>query len=307
MEFKHPKSSTISLTCRNGASGNTPISPLGDLDILHLDHRHVQTLFGDQIHSAKFADFLVNLRATSDQGLPVTHSVLSGPAEIEGEKLNLTGFAPILLGAKQSGNRQILPANRGMDTDGASSNPHDLNRKKRIGRSPPEIATFFGASYKIQQRNHLDSERWNTVATRFGRDDVWGCLSQQHRWTFCFSSGRRTDTGQRQALPCIDYSVREPLTDNHFSRAPLDRVDEHLVPGISILGNTLPKTVKRQDVAEAKLIPGFGDFHLIHLAQIMPRAIEEIRRNPGCLPNSYTFQIVPRRLLESAIVVVLAS
>ncbi len=50
------------------------------------------------------------LTATASSGLPVTFSVLSGPATISGNTLTLTGVGTVTVEAKQDGNYSFLPA-----------------------------------------------------------------------------------------------------------------------------------------------------------------------------------------------------
>jgi hypothetical protein len=51
----------------------------------------------------------LSLVATSSSGLPVVFKVASGPAEVSGSQLNLTGSGTVVLRAEQSGDSQILP------------------------------------------------------------------------------------------------------------------------------------------------------------------------------------------------------
>ncbi|MEO0055456.1 MAG: hypothetical protein RLZZ50_1403, partial [Verrucomicrobiota bacterium] len=52
----------------------------------------------------------ITLVASSSSGLPVTFSVVSGPATIEGAELTLTGTGTVTVRASQSGTATVLPA-----------------------------------------------------------------------------------------------------------------------------------------------------------------------------------------------------
>ncbi|HEY4355097.1 MAG TPA: Ig-like domain repeat protein, partial [Acidobacteriaceae bacterium] len=52
----------------------------------------------------------VNLLATATSGLPVTFSVVSGPATVSGNQLTLTGFGQVVVAADQPGNSIYSPA-----------------------------------------------------------------------------------------------------------------------------------------------------------------------------------------------------
>jgi Tol biopolymer transport system component len=69
-----------------------------------------QTIFLDLPTLLTRASSPLPLVATSSSGLPVVFRVVSGPAEVSGSQLNLTGPGTVVLRAEQSGDSQILPA-----------------------------------------------------------------------------------------------------------------------------------------------------------------------------------------------------
>lgn len=52
----------------------------------------------------------ITLHATASSGLPITYTVLSGPATVAGNQLTTTGIGDVQLRARQEGNSAVLPA-----------------------------------------------------------------------------------------------------------------------------------------------------------------------------------------------------
>lgn len=70
-----------------------------------------QSITFPSIGSATYGDYYpILLSATASSGLPVTYSVVSGPATLSGYELTLTGAGPIVVQADQPGNAFYLPA-----------------------------------------------------------------------------------------------------------------------------------------------------------------------------------------------------
>lgn len=69
-----------------------------------------QTLAFDPIADRTYATTPIPLAATSTSGLPVTYSVVSGPATLDGDSLLLTGVGEVVVRASQGGNIDFLPA-----------------------------------------------------------------------------------------------------------------------------------------------------------------------------------------------------
>lgn len=66
-------------------------------------YKQVQTVAFDSIPDKIFGDAPFQLNATASSGLPVTYSVISGPATIEGATVTLTGAGVVKLRAQQAG------------------------------------------------------------------------------------------------------------------------------------------------------------------------------------------------------------
>jgi hypothetical protein len=60
--------------------------------------------------SANYPSTAIALTATASSGLPVSFSLVSGPASLSGNQLTLTGAGAVVLDATQAGNSQWLPA-----------------------------------------------------------------------------------------------------------------------------------------------------------------------------------------------------
>ncbi len=69
-----------------------------------------QTITFAAIDSKTFGDAPFALQATASSGLPVSYSVVSGPATLSGDTLTLTGTGVVVVKASQAGNATYLPA-----------------------------------------------------------------------------------------------------------------------------------------------------------------------------------------------------
>ncbi len=69
-----------------------------------------QTITFNPLDDKTYGDADVTLTATSDSGLPVTFSVISGPATISGSTLTITGAGSVVVEATQAGNASYSAA-----------------------------------------------------------------------------------------------------------------------------------------------------------------------------------------------------
>ena len=133
------------------ATGSTPT-----IGILMDGPKSVQAVFvGKQAQTITFppiADQPVGgapatLRATASSGLPVSYTILSGPATVAGDQLQLTGPGAVTVQASQDGNAFFLPAppvNRSFNVLGAAevkyrSPPRTLFRNSKTRDAIPYV------------------------------------------------------------------------------------------------------------------------------------------------------------------------
>ena len=69
-----------------------------------------QTITFPAIGNYTYGDYVGNLTATASSGLPVTYSIVSGPATVSGSYLSLTGAGTVVVQADQAGNASYLAA-----------------------------------------------------------------------------------------------------------------------------------------------------------------------------------------------------
>ena len=74
------------------------------------DQRKAQTIVIDGIPEKIFPHTAFDINAHSNSGLPISLSVTSGPAKINGRQLSISGAGRVILHAEQSGNTAFLPA-----------------------------------------------------------------------------------------------------------------------------------------------------------------------------------------------------
>ena len=73
-------------------------------------HRLSQTITFDALPNKAFGDADFDVTATASSGLPVTFTVLSGPATLSGNTLSITGTGTVSIKAEQAGNIDYDPA-----------------------------------------------------------------------------------------------------------------------------------------------------------------------------------------------------
>jgi gliding motility-associated-like protein len=75
-----------------------------------------QTITFPAIAGKTYGDAAFTLGATSDAGLPVTYTVTSGPATINGSTVTITGTGSVTIAANQAGNSSYAPATTATQT-----------------------------------------------------------------------------------------------------------------------------------------------------------------------------------------------
>ena len=90
-----------------GAGSNWPIN----VDYVHVWQAPVVVTPPAVAQTFTFSDIpeVATLPANSNQGLPVSYSVTSGPAAVSGDTLTISGSGTITLGVSQAGNAKYLP------------------------------------------------------------------------------------------------------------------------------------------------------------------------------------------------------
>ncbi len=94
------------------------------LVVVQASERLNQTLQLSPSSLIRTADSPVLLQATASSRLPVALTLVSGPAELSGNQLRITGVGDVVLRLEQSGNKQFLPAS--------------LERTLSVELSPPQ-------------------------------------------------------------------------------------------------------------------------------------------------------------------------
>lgn len=125
-----------------------------------------QTLTCALPEAASMADSPIAVEANSSLGLPVKCSVVSGPATIDGNQLNLMGPGTVVVRLEQAGDDQVLPMTL-EKTLAVAPIPARLTliRGEALGtgRLRFEVAGESGAKVVVQFSEDL--EAWNPVST----------------------------------------------------------------------------------------------------------------------------------------------
>ncbi|PSR53955.1 hypothetical protein AHMF7605_10710 [Adhaeribacter arboris] len=84
--------------------------PTNDYWIVKLTEKKPQTITFTPISDKKLSDAPFKLSAKASSGLPVSFSVVAGPAKMNGNRITLTGVGEVIVKAFQIGNATYLPA-----------------------------------------------------------------------------------------------------------------------------------------------------------------------------------------------------
>jgi hypothetical protein len=98
------------VTVRASQSGNSNFNPATDSERSFDVTKSPQYVMFGALSRQVFGDAPFVLSATASSGLPVSFSVLSGPAEVSGNILTLTGSGLVVLRASQTGDATYAPA-----------------------------------------------------------------------------------------------------------------------------------------------------------------------------------------------------
>ncbi len=115
----------------------------------------------------------VTLASVSNRGLPMTYSVESGPAWVDGSQLNLTGPGVVVLVMEQAGDNQFLPLSERWALT-VSTPPIELSIVGTLdGQVQISAPTIDGVHYSLQFRENITSEGWSTLETFLGTGKPW--------------------------------------------------------------------------------------------------------------------------------------
>jgi hypothetical protein len=145
----------------------------------------------------------ITLTATASSGLPVTYTLISGPAQLNGNLLTITGAGSVTVEADQSGNSQWLPAPPVDDTFTVTPAVLTVKANNLSGSSGQPLPTL---TYTITGFVNGDTQSvvsgapvLATTATRTSPPGVYpitisqGTLAAQN-YTFTFVNGTLTLT-----------------------------------------------------------------------------------------------------------------
>jgi plastocyanin len=146
------------------SSQSNPLSVTltGNLTLIgNFDASQSQTIAFAPPGKANYPGPPIPLTATATSGLPVSFTVLSGPASLSGSLLNLTGIGPVAVQASQSGNSAWLPATPVIATINAGAPPALVRfRFNAAGHDATKSAWGAGASSIWTDATGLQSSPW---------------------------------------------------------------------------------------------------------------------------------------------------
>ncbi len=148
--------------------------------------KHRQALMLSQPRRIDRAQPLRELPSHSNRGLPISYSLVSGPARVDGNRLRVTGDGAVVVRAAQEGNEQFLPASVEWEFSVTDSRPRILIGREDEGGLRLEVVVPEGAVYVIQWRPDLADEEWETVTQVRGTGNSWSLpieeAGQPHRF-----------------------------------------------------------------------------------------------------------------------------
>lgn len=98
------------VTIRASQTGNSDFEPAASVERTFVIHQQSQTIVFDAIADKTVGDTDFAINATASSALPVSFAVVSGPAVVTGNTVQLTGAGTVTIRASQSGNDNIIAA-----------------------------------------------------------------------------------------------------------------------------------------------------------------------------------------------------
>jgi alpha-tubulin suppressor-like RCC1 family protein len=161
-------------------------------------------IFGDG--SAPFA-----LSATASSGLPVTFSVVSGPATVSGDTLTLTGTGTVVVRASQSGNSTFAAA-------------PDVDQTFTVNAPAPLVATFTSATtVPASAAGYNATGRTLNLSLQFA-PAPGSSLTVVNNTGLGFINGRFTNLAQGQTVSFTFGGVTYSFVANYFGGTGNDLV-----------------------------------------------------------------------------------
>lgn len=110
------------------------------------------------------------LAALASSGLPVSYTVISGPATIEGNVLNITDKGAVKIQAEQAGNADFSPAVPVVRTITAAATPASLTLTNltQVYTGTPRPVTAFGASGSVEVKYKVQGQYGPEAPTKVG-------------------------------------------------------------------------------------------------------------------------------------------
>jgi formylglycine-generating enzyme required for sulfatase activity len=104
-----------------------------------------QTIAVTPVSGLKYGDPAVTLQATASSGLPITWSLVSGPAQLQGSLLTPTGAGTVVVRASQAGSDVFAPAQASLTIDVARA-PQTISWAQLPNRTFGDAAFAVGAT-----------------------------------------------------------------------------------------------------------------------------------------------------------------
>lgn len=170
----HVGSNTVTLTVQD-ASGN---KGTGSATVTVIE-REEQVITFNALADKSYGDSDFSLSATSDSGLPVSYSILSGPASINNNTVTITGVGVVTIEASQPGDSEYKPATSVQQTftiNKAILTVTAVNQTITYGEPIPALAfTYSGFVYDESETvitNHPTISTNATATSDAGSYDI---------------------------------------------------------------------------------------------------------------------------------------
>ena len=218
----NPLSEGVTITSNNlNSTGSSDAVPVSGVSIGKLSQQITLPSMSDTTYGIG----PITLMGTASSALPIVYSVLSGPAQVSGNRLSILGARPIVLQATQAGNGSYLPAPSvtvAFNAAAAILTVTPLNVSMTYGANAPNLAYGLTGyvngdnSFSVIGRPNLSIAGANPlVAGTYTIFASAGTLASAN-YAFVFSTGRLTVNKATLQIKAVNASITYGLTIPQF-------------------------------------------------------------------------------------------
>ncbi|MFY0625047.1 MAG: T9SS type A sorting domain-containing protein [Reichenbachiella sp.] len=156
---------TVTLTVTDGANNSSTATAVVTVE----ENKTDQTITFDALADMTYGDTDITLSATASSTLPVSFSVISGPATITGTNMSITGAGTVIVQADQNGDNDFYsasPIQRTFNVSAAILTVTASDQTISYGESTPDLTFEYSGFVNNENESALDAEPSITIQER---------------------------------------------------------------------------------------------------------------------------------------------